>query len=159
MSDGDPFKVEIIGLERIQAKLSDPQLISQPLRELLTEAGQTGQRVAVAGIDGGTGIAVRSINYEVKETSMRTYSAMPRSRALNIEEGRPANDPRLSLGQVIRWKEAVGHPDAGIVIFQELRRRGVRGRFFMQAAKNTIQEHLPEWLRQMSAKIGVKWKE
>lgn len=151
--------LEIVGMERLQKKLNDPGLILAPLGEMLQEAGRTGQQLAVQGIDGGTGVAVRSINFEAGPTSMRLFSAMPRARALNIDEGRPPNDPMLSLGPIIKWRDAVAHPDLGIVIFRELRRRGVRGRFFMAAAKNGIQERLPQWLQALGTRINRRWEE
>lgn len=152
------MQIEVQGVDDLNAKLTDPQMIAGPLKELLEEATSIGVKTAVEGVDGGSGAAVRSISKEVLETSARVYSAMPRVRALNIEKGRPVGVPvEQILPQIISWKKHVGHPEPAIVIAQEISQRGVKGRFFMAAAKQKLEEVLPRLLGEMASKVQVRF--
>jgi hypothetical protein len=161
MAKKTPMSLELAleeaGVKRINAVLRDKALIAEPLKELFEEAGPVGVEAATSGLDAGTGIAVRSLAFEVKPLEMRVYSAMPIARAFSIEKGRPLHDPKLRLGGIITWKEAVGHTEPAVLIYSEIKQRGVKGRFFMRAARNKISEQLPTLLRAMGQKIAVKW--
>ena len=148
------LEVEMKGQEELIKKLSDPVVIAGPLKELLTEASSIGRKTAVEGIDGGLGIAVRSIGKEIEPLSARVYTAIAEPRAMSIEKGRPAGDNRwTSDRQIQKWADSVGLFDPLFVIVRGIRQRGVKGRFFMQAAREKVQSEIPRLLNEMGAKI------
>ncbi len=150
--------IEIKGIEELRIRCEDPSLVGEPLKELLEEATTMGRREAETAIDGGTGIAVRSIAGEVKDTSARVYTAIPRVRARSIEEGRsPGADPDAILAQMIRWKEAVGHPESGRQVAREISRAGTRGKRFMAAARKKIEEAMPRLVQDLVRKVEERW--
>lgn len=148
-------EIKLEGFEELEARLTDPTLIVAPLREDVFEpATSIGVKTAVEGVDGGTGIAVRSIQKEIEPMQARVYTAMPTVRAISIEKGRPVGVPvEQLLPQIINWKNAVGHPDSAIAIARGIKQRGVKGRFFMEGAKNAVVEALPRLLSNMAKAI------
>lgn len=148
--------VEVTGVAEIRHALTHPDLFDEPLKALFTTAAAHGVLVAVRGIDGGMGVAVRSIQGYVNPTNARVVSRMARVRALNIERGRRSGEV-VPIAALIRWKTAVGHPDSAIEIQQRIRRRGVRGRFFMRAVRESWKAHKPIWLAETARAIEAKW--
>jgi len=151
-------EIKVEGLEELQRRFTDPALLHDPLQALLKEAETMGRRQAESAIDGGTGIAVRSIGGEVMETSARIYSAMPRARAVSIEKGRPPGESMSSLvPQLTRWGKSVGHPLPGREIAQEVQATGTRGKRFLRAAKDMIKQNMPGMVAKMARNIEAKW--
>ncbi|MDD5502582.1 MAG: hypothetical protein PHH26_03860 [Candidatus Thermoplasmatota archaeon] len=152
--------IEVEGVEELQARLSDLRLVGEPLATLMDEASAAGRKAAELGIDGGLGIAVRSINREVKPMEARVYTAMAKERAMSIEVGRsPGVSPRDILPQIIRWKEAVGHPDPAITIAKEISRKGSKGKHFIQKAREAVAKDLPQLVRKMGGQVEEKWRQ
>ncbi len=146
--------VKVDGLDDLQRKLRNPLVIKGPLKELLTDASKVGTREAWDTIDGGTGIAVRSIGARVRPLEAYVYSAMAKGRALSIEEGRPPGaDVKAILPQIIRWKKAVGHPDSGIEIAHRIRLLGAKGKHFLKAAGEKVTENMPPLVQKMAKQI------
>ena len=68
----------------------------------MEEAGHIGREAMESAIDGGIGIAVKSINLNVQRTNALVFSALPRARGLSIDQGRkPGEDPPVL--QIARW--------------------------------------------------------
>ncbi len=152
--------IEIDGLEALKSRFSDPTLIGEPLQELLEDASLIARNAAESGIDGGLGIAVRSINREVKATSARVYTALPAARAFSIEKGRPSGEPiRSMIAQLIRWREAVGHPDSAAVIARDIHERGTQGKRYMRKAREQTKSELPRLINKMAAAVEEKWRQ
>lgn len=152
-------RVTIEGLDDVRRRLNDPALIDKPMVGLLTEATSLATRVAIDKVDGGLGKAARSIQGKVERMQGRVYSMMPAAKARSIDQGRR---PGASLGALlpglIRWREAVGHPETGIVIALEVRRRGTKGKFFKQEAQDSVRNKLPDFIKTLEAKLESKWK-
>jgi hypothetical protein len=84
---------------------------------------------------------------------------MAAARSRSIEQGRkPGASVQSLLPGIIRWKEAVGHPDAGIVIARAIRRRGVKGRFFKRAAQDAVANAKPKFMATLAGKILSFWQ-
>ncbi|MDD5498627.1 MAG: hypothetical protein PHI10_04015 [Dehalococcoidales bacterium] len=148
----------IIGMDELEERLNRSGMTTEGLKEVLEEASSIAVKTAVMGIDGGAGIAVRSISREINPMSARVYSAMPKARQESIELGRPAGTPvEEIIGQIARWRKAVGHPEPARVIAEGIRERGVKGRFFMAAAKQKVEEDLPRLLNNMAKSIEDKF--
>ena len=150
-------RVTLAGVAELSSRLRDPQLLAEPMRGLLTEAARIGQSTATDNVDGGLGLAVRSIGSRVEPLQARVFSAMAPARSRSIDQGRKPGQPWKSLlAQIIRWKDAVGHPDSAIVIAQGIQRRGVKGRFFKRAAVEAVNTALPGLLDGVRAG-AVRW--
>jgi hypothetical protein len=151
-------RVTVEGVAETMAGLRDPQMLAEPMRELLTSAARVGQRAATDNIDGGLGIAVRSIGSRIGPEQARVFSAMPTARSRSIDQGRKPGQPLKSLlPGIIRWKEAVGHPDAAIVIAKGIQRRGAKGRFFKRAAVEAVNNALPALFGAVRAGASRWW--
>lgn len=150
-------RITLEGVAETAARLTDDRLLKEPMRELFTEAARIGQRAATDNIDGGRGIAVRSIGSRVEPLQMRVFSAMAPARSRSIDQGRkPGQLWRSIFAQIIRWKAAVGHPDSAVDIAKGIQRRGVKGRFFKRAAVDAVNNALPGLLRTAKGK-AVRW--
>ena len=122
------------------------------------------------------GRAVYSIDYEIKPYLARVYSAMPKARAVAIEEGRPAHSPEIietflpsfrdadlsapafiTAGQIYRWKKKVGYPGTLRQLMREIERSGVAGKRFMGKAREKIEGELPRLLNKMSRRVEEKF--
>ena len=148
------MNIEIEGLEELEVKLTDPELVGKPKRQMLEDAAKIGQNAAVEGISGGTGIAERSIHKNVTPTTAKIYSMIDDDRVKSIEEGRPPGaNPRRILPQIIRWKEAVGHPESGREIALEIEAKGTKGKRFFARAREVVEGEIPRLLSEMSRKI------
>lgn len=152
-------RVKVEGIAEMASKLKDPMLLQEPMVDLLTESARLGSKVATERLDGGRGIAVRSVFTRVQPFSARVSTMMPAARVKSIEQGRkPGASLRELLGGIIRWKEAVGLSEAGIVIALGVQRRGVQGRFFMRAAAEAVNNALPDFLSVLARKMEGHWK-
>lgn len=159
MANDFDLDLEIQGLEQLQARLGDPELVRQALRVFASRAATTGKRTAVKAIEGGAGIATRSIAAKVDVPAGEIFvkTMMPRWRAISIEEGRTAGNPP-NLGSIINWKEAVGHPDSGREIQRQIAVRGVKGKAFLGQVVERWRDNLPRWLEEAARRIEKKFK-
>jgi len=148
--------VKVEGIEELQAKLRDPRMLQKPLKELLTEGASIGRKASEMAIDGGTGIAVRSIGATVYPTQARVWTALPKARAQSIDVGRKVGE-RVPLGQLIRWKEAEGIGASAVELQQQIKRRGTKGKRFIEAAKEAVNNAMPRLMKEMSDKIARWW--
>ena len=147
---------ELRNFEKVKARLADPSLVVDPLKEFFGVASKLGQRVARDGIRKGTKMAARSITARVTATNARVFSKMPAKRVESIEHGRSRGDVP-SAAAIRRWARAVGHPDEAWVIAQGIRRRGVRGRFFIESARQSVQQSFPGWIRDLGKAVSRRW--
>jgi len=146
-----PFGVTVIGLDRLNAKLSD--LTGPPLARLLTSLSKHARAVAAKGV---SGTASRSIQSEVKPTLARVFSLMSEARSTSIELGREPGT-LLHPDALRRWIAQVGYPGTAYVLARHIKRRGVKGRFFMRAAIQSTQSALPGMLRRMAGDVASRF--
>ena len=147
------LSVEYEGADRIQRKLS--RVSRKPLARVLKESSQHARKVAADGVGG---IAARSIAVEAKPMSARVFSHMSEGRTLNIEAGRRPGQP-VSPGVLEGWHRRVGYPGSVFELARLLRRRGVRGRFFIKAAIQSTQRELPKMLGKLGRQIEARFGE
>jgi len=152
--------VKVEGIEELKWRFRDPKLIQEPLKELLTDAANVARAEAETAIDGGTGIAVRSITLSVRSTDAKVYSMIGPARATSIEEGRsPGEDPMRILAQLIRWKNEVGYPEAAIVLAQQVKMTGTKGKKFIERAREKARQAMPGLVADMARKVEARWKQ
>jgi len=153
------FDISIIGVEAYAAALKDPKLLAGPLVQLYDDAGKIGQRAAVLAVDGGTGKAAQSMNFRIYPERMKIQTAMSiksRATSRSIEFGRKPGT-RPPIAQIIRWKNAVGHPESAFAIAQGIKRRGTKGRFYMKAARDNVNTALPRLIAEMTRRVEQRW--
>ena len=155
---GNAFDLDIVGLKQLQARLG-PDLAVKALRGFAARAVRTGKRTATKAIDGGSGTATQSIvaRFNAREGEIFVKSMMPLSRGLSIDEGRAPGDPP-SLGHLINWKDAVGHPDSAREIRKEISARGVKGKRFLGKVVEQWEQSLGRWLEEAAQRIEKKFK-
>lgn len=145
MSDGVTLRIETA---EVIEWLRDSEPLAVALGEAMEAARVIGQKAAEEGLDGGTGLAVRSVFSDAQAFNMKVGTTLPRARALSIDKGRPSGTPvRKLLGQIIRWKDSVGIDQSGWAVAEGISRRGARGRFFRRAALQAVEAELPRLIR------------
>jgi hypothetical protein len=134
------------------------------MAELLDSASRIGIDGAVKNIDGGTGIAVRSIRRKVwaQRMSARVYTTMSRPRAMSIEKGRKRGEGE-TIEKLASWYKGIpyrrrmhiSHEDRSsiIQIWKSVREHGVKGKGYIVAAKDAIEEELPRLTRAAMARL------
>lgn len=144
----------------IAQKLRNREPLARALADNMEELRQIAQKTAEEGLDGGTGIAVRSIFSDANVGGMKVGTMLPKARALSIEKGRPAGVPvEELLAQIIRWKDAVGISEIGYVVAAGISQRGAQGRFFMRATREKVESELPRIMRKTGARLEASWGE
>lgn len=147
-------KVEITGLAELRSKLKDPSRIQHPLYMLLKDATNIGKKTAWEAIDGGAGIAVRSISARIDPTSALIYTMLPQARALSIEEGRqPGIRPQSILGSIIRWVQSMRIRKTGIEVAVEIHDKGAKGKHYMAAAAEKVRGEMPRLVAEMAERL------
>ena len=158
------IEAELIGVDELRMRLKDPEFIKGPLRDFLFHASSIGKREALDSIDGGTGIAVRSIGAKVYTLDATVYTAIARKRALSIERGRPP-------GELIPWQAALrfvtGRQRSFTPTADEKRKaetviaavlaHGAKGKFFLKRARAKVKSEMPRLVADIAAKIRRKW--
>ena len=145
-------EVEVIGLDRLVRNLKD--LPAPALATLLIDASSHAKRVAAEGVRGPV---ARSIQSQVTSTSARVFSLMSLARQRSIEEGRKAGGPLLHPDSLKRWISRVGYRESAMVLARLIRRRGVKGRFFMRAAIQSTQNVLPTMMKEMAQGVSKRF--
>lgn len=156
--------VEFRGVDELIKRLSDPRPVKTAIKNMLVEATKIGQAAAKQAVSGGTGIAERSIGRSVwtRVLQGRVYSRIKYERAMLIEEGRsPGNPP--SILAVLSWM--TGTPYRRDLIFtrrdekralkiqESIRRRGSKGKHYLEAANKAIEKEMPSLERQVMRQI------
>lgn len=150
------FKVKLISGERLKDNLNSKEMVDRPLSELLQKAASIGRKQAVDAIDGGTGIATRSISKEVKPMQARVFTAMSDYRAMSIEEGRKPGDVP-SRPALEKWAKAVGYPGTVRELYRVIEFSGVKGKKFMAGAGEKIEKELPQLTAGMEKNVEGKF--
>ena len=137
-------------LQRLKKKTSPGHLTATPLAGVLEAAAGNAQRVAAQGV-GGT--AAKSIMSETRPTSARVFSLMSDARATSIELGRSPGDQPVHPDVLEKWARRVGFTGSLYALARRIARRGVKGRFFMQAAARSTDALLPQLPKGMAVQI------
>lgn len=159
MAENLSLDLQMEGLEEVKRRLRDPSLVMRAMRGVGLRAARAGKRTAIKSIDGGTGIATRSIVSLVfpAEGLAMVKSMMPRARALSIEEGRPPGDPP-PLEAVIRWVEAMGIRRNAREIRSEIEARGAKGKRYLAQTRDLWETNLPVWLQKAARQVEAWWE-
>ena len=168
MSKATMATVTIEGLDELRLKLTDIERLKRPLYMLLKDTTDVGKAAAEEAIDGGTGVAVRSIGARIDPMYAEVYSNIARERAESIHEGRPPGKPP-SLVALARWHtgstrvrslgELTRDRIAEVRATQQaIRAGGAKGKQFLQRARERMQDELPRLLGDMARRVQEAFK-
>ena len=149
------LSVRIEGAERALRSLR-PELYLPALAQLLREAALLGEREARQHAPKDTGALARSITHEAHPLTARVYS--PLQYAPVMEEGRRAGAAAPPAAALLGWMRR--HGLGGVppfVIARAIGRRGIKGRFFMRRAMQTVEQQLPTLAARAIATIEAQW--
>ncbi len=158
---GFRITVDSKGIEELLAKTGDRQLVRGPSLGLLRRAGRRSKRVMVNNIDGGTGVAVRSIftRFDKQKLTTLTSTHIPVKRAMNIEGGRRSGTLPNSQS-IARWMASMGIEtthEAVSTMMHRIRRQGVEGKRFTQIAVDDLNKRLPGYIKNTIKQIERRW--
>ncbi len=156
-------RIELEGFKELARNMGDPRLVREPIREMLEEAASIGQDTAIKAISGGTGLAERSIGHRVYSRGMRArvYTMIARPRAMSIEHGRsPGQLPsfleiaRWLKGSTSRIPQLTREEREQVIEIQEaIRQHGARGKGYMSATREALDEELPRLKETMMQRL------
>jgi len=151
----DDLTIELKGVKELLTKMALMREM-RPLRDLLTKAGLLGQRTAREGAPHDTRTLARSIALDVQPFAARVYT--PLNYAPVMEYGRRAGAKMPPPHVLSGWARRHGIPQSALfVIARAIGRRGIKGRFFMAKAKQTVEAALPSMLNEMARKLEAIW--
>ncbi len=152
-NQGVELDFRYLGTEKVLRKLR-PELYRPHIAKTLAEAALTGRNAARAGFDRGSP-AINAVSTELRPLTARVFSAMPKKRTVSIEEGRRPNEPLLHPDALRGWMRRTGAAVSVWVIARGIRARGVKGRFFMKAAREKTALGLPLLVKKMARRIEI----
>jgi hypothetical protein len=146
--------IQMPNLVRIRAKLAPP-LVREPATHLIADAARFAEREARAGAPDGA--IARSISAQIRPLQARIRGS---GAALAVEFGRHPGTPQPPLDALRAWARARGIPEEALFpIARAIRRRGIRGRFFVRRAVQKLRgSELPRLVRRMAGEISTAWK-
>ncbi len=155
-----PFDIQVVNLTEFKRSLKDPRLFKVPLRNLLTDASNLGERVAKDKAPKDTASMARDIQASVQKTTAKV--SLPRHLKYYrvMEEGRRPGSKMPPPQELHGWLRRHGIPlGAAFVIARSIARRGIKGRFFMRQAAAAVDKKMPSLLRKMGEEVGLKWQD
>ena len=147
-TQGGPLQVDLSDYEEQARSLGKSETwIRNGFRILLKKASLFGERIAREGAPKDTVALARSIVSEASESSARVFS--PLNYALPMEEGRRPGAPMPPPEALRGWARRHGFVGSLFVLARSIARRGIKGRFFLRAAKIKTEARMPEFLREL----------
>lgn len=144
--------------EKVRRKLADAprELTGLPLSRFLSRAALFAERTAREGAPRDTSALTRSIVSEVRPPIARVFSTL--NYAVPVEVGRRAGARMPPPDALVGWIRRHGLAMSPFVLARSIARRGIKGRFFMRAAKEATEKQLPNFLSSLSRDIGQEWR-
>jgi len=138
--------------------------VKAPLRDTIYHATGIGKKAAKEYIDGGTGVAVRSVRSKVRGMSGEVYSLIKAPRAKSIEEGRRPGE-EVPLKALVRWltgrvrsfKPTAEQWAAAARAQAAIKKGGAKGKRFIERGHAKVQGEMPRLLSEMAAKVKAGW--
>lgn len=154
-------RIEVEGIDELVAKFGKRSLIDDPMLQLMEDATKAGQKGAVNAVDGGMGIAVRSINRNVGLTSKGSTvtTAMSTQAIRSIDLGRKRNQEWQPLVKsMYKWTRAVGSTVNPFRLAHQIAKSGTKGKRFKAAGLKAVEDVMPDLRREMERRIEAGWK-
>lgn len=164
------FVVEVEGIEELKARLTDPNLIEGAVEELISSSAKVARNEMITRLTGGTGQAQISTQAKVAPLTARVFSAMPKIRALSIEEGRKPGEMPPVL-QIARWHTGQRHMTSRRLselseneqetidaIRVSIKSKGTKGKKFIEGSADKAKQELPKLTVKAALKIEQNWE-
>jgi hypothetical protein len=153
------YEVRIVGLAPILRTVRDPALVARPLREELDQLSLLAQARVREGAPKDTGALRRSFLREVRPLGARVYSQLVYAPVMELGR-RPG--ARMPPPEALRgWARRHGFGTSRSALFvlaRAIARRGIKGRFYMRAAAEAVQQAMPTALARIAARISGRWR-
>ena len=146
------LSIDTRGIDELMKK-TKPELYRKPLAAMFEELGTVAQRTAIQRAPYFTGALRRSIHLNVRPLSARIFSNL--NYALPVEVGRSRNRRPPPVGALRRWANSKGINVYALA--KSIGRRGIKGRFFMRAARQAVEMKLPSQLKLVERRIAARW--
>ena len=143
---------EVKGSKALIKALIPSRLYAGEVADTIRRAAIFARKTAAGSFDRNSP-AFHSILMQVLPMQARVFSEMSEARVGSIEEGRPAGAPLLHPDALENWEVRVGARGTSFEIARAIKRRGVKGRFFMRRAIQDTVNILPAYLAQAASKI------
>ena len=161
--------VKVEGIQELRNRFKDPALLREPLREMFDEAGTIGRQAMESGIDGGLGIAVKSINMSVQRDNAVVFSVLPKARGLSIEEGRKPGE-EVPVLQIACWYKNTRHIrnfggltrseiETIYTIQAGIRAAGTKGKHFLKKTRDAMMAAVPGLIEKMAQAVEERWRQ
>ena len=147
------LSIDTRGIDELMKKFR-PELYREPLGDMFGRLGVIAQRTAVQRAPRFTGALQRSIHLTVRPLSARIFSNL--NYAVPVEVGRSRNRTPPPVGPLRRWAASKGINVYALV--KSIGRRGIKGRFFMRAARQAVEMKLPFQLRLVAKQIASRFE-
>jgi len=147
------LSIDTRGIDELMKK-TKPKLYREPLATMFKELGTVAQATAIQRAPRYTGALQQSIHLDVRPLSARVFSIL--NYALPVEVGRSRNRTPPPVGPLRRWANSKGINVYALV--KSIGRRGIKGRFFMRAARQAVERKLPFQLKIVEKKIAKNWE-
>lgn len=154
-------------LQKIIGKLG-PHLYEKAVKNMMKAAADDGRGTMESAIDGGTGVAVRSIVAQSSATTAEIFTMIRKTTGLKIEEGRKPGDAP-SLVQLARWQEGSvrrrnlnGYTREQVkelkTIQAAIRARGSKAKQYLKGTRDKLQSNLGGYMSKVVREILENWR-
>ncbi len=154
-------------LQKIISKLG-PQLYEKAVKNMMAMAADDGRSTMESAIDGGTGVAVRSIVAQSSATTAEIFTMIKKTTGTKIEEGRKPGDAP-SLVQIARWQEGSARrrnlDGYSREQFKELKAiqaaikaRGSKAKKYLKGTRDKLQGNLGGYMSRVVEEIKANWR-
>lgn len=152
------ISIEVQGEEELQRKLQ-PDLYLPAVHDVLKVAAKFATAEAQHGAARDIGAIAKTITAEVRSPmEVRVRSRHP--GAMAAEFGRHAGTAPPPMSALRAWASRHGMGGLEFVLAQAISRRGIKGRFFMRAAREKLQRvEMPRLLKKAADEVERKWSQ
>ncbi len=154
-------------LQKIISNLS-PKLYEQAVKNMMSMAANDGRAMMEQAIDGGTGVAVRSIVAQSSADMAEVFSTIKVGTGMKIEHGRKPGDAP-GLVQLARWQEGSarrrnleGYTREQVKELQTIqaviKARGSKAKHFLKGTRDRLQDNLSGYMSNVVDAIKANWR-
>jgi len=145
-------EIEIRGIDELGAKIKG-DLFGKPMTALLTDLAKLAQREARAVAPHHV-----QIRRSTQTLTAKVRAVSTRGDAATQEVGRAPGAKMPPASALLVWMDTKGIPqDRAFVIARAVKRRGLKGRFFMARALAAVEQAMPERVEQTAHEIEAAW--
>jgi hypothetical protein len=154
-------------LKKIINNLS-PQLYERAVADMMRIAKDDGRGAMEQAIDGGTGVAVRSIVAKSTPVMVEVFSTIKVGTGMKIEHGRKPGDAP-GLVQIARWREGSarrrnldGYTKEQFKELQNIqdaiKSRGSKAKHFLKGTRERLQSNIGGYMSKIVNEIKENWR-